>query len=101
MDTDKMPTEWIAMLAFKTRKVTALSGTVIQTLAALTAAMLLASVSAAKDFFVSSSGSDANPGTESSPFATVGRAQDAIRALPHPIAENVTVSIGSGTYSPS
>ena len=71
---------------------------IARTLVALIAAMLLANVGAARDFFVSSSGSDANAGTEDSPFASIARAQDAIRSLTHPITENIRVTIGDGSY---
>src|SRR5579863_2794209 len=51
-------------------------------------------------FWVSTEGSDANPGTEQKPFLTLHRARDAVRALP-PLAfkdQDVRVYIKEGTY---
>ncbi|MDH7504119.1 MAG: hypothetical protein QHJ82_15585, partial [Verrucomicrobiota bacterium] len=42
---------------------------------------LLALCTATADFHVSPAGSDSNPGTASSPFATLERARDAVREL--------------------
>ncbi|NLV43907.1 MAG: right-handed parallel beta-helix repeat-containing protein [Candidatus Hydrogenedentes bacterium] len=42
---------------------------------------ILSTISAQADFHVSPTGSDTNPGTESSPFLTLERARDAIRSL--------------------
>ena len=53
------------------------------------------------DFFVSTGGSDTNPGTQTQPFATLQRARNAIRELKKssnlPKA-GVTVWIKAGTY---
>ena len=51
--------------------------------------------------YVSADGSDANPGTEARPFATIERARDAIRGMKTdgaPPAGGVTVWIRGGTY---
>ena len=51
------------------------------------------------NFFVSTTGNDTNPGTKDAPFATVGRAQQAVRSL---VAKGldwpVIVHIRNGTY---
>ncbi len=47
-------------------------------------------------FYVSPSGSDSNPGTEGSPFATVSRARDAVRSLEKD--SPVTVYLRGGRY---
>lgn len=51
------------------------------------------------EYYVAINGKDSNPGTKSRPFATIGRARNAIRKLPHPIKENIVVWLGGGTYS--
>jgi hypothetical protein len=48
----------------------------------------------ASDLYVSPSGSDTNSGTKACPLATMGKARDAARTLPHP----VTVHLDGGTY---
>ena len=50
----------------------------------------------AATFFASPSGSDANPGTESRPFATLARAQSAVRGAK--AGGPVTVNLRGGTY---
>ena len=66
--------------------------------------MALASQSAAATFFVATNGSNANPGTEANPFATLERARDVIRqhrssgSLP---AGGITVEVRGGTYERS
>ena len=50
-------------------------------------------------FYVAPGGSDENPGTQAAPFATIRRAQEAVRALgAKGLAEDVTVVLGGGTY---
>jgi Right handed beta helix region len=62
----------------------------------LQAAVSGQSVSAAT-YYVSPGGNDANPGTESSPFQTFGKAQTVVRSIPK--NEATTVYIRKGTYS--
>lgn len=51
-------------------------------------------------FFVSTTGSDSYPGTESQPFATLTKARDHIRNLiPAGLEQDVKVMIRGGTYS--
>ena len=51
------------------------------------------------DFFVAPGGSDANPGTAERPFATIGRARDAVRRkIAAGLQGDVAVAIGGGTY---
>ncbi len=69
----------------------------------LAAGLLLASVSlpvqAATIFTISPTGSDANPGTDSQPFATLERARDAVRALQRPLPQGgVAIEVHAGTY---
>jgi len=49
----------------------------------LLATLGLSGAVANADFFVSPTGSDANPGTKSNPFATLEAARDAVRTLKH------------------
>ena len=51
------------------------------------------------EFFVAPDGDDANTGTFSDPFRTPGRAQQAVRALPRPLAGPVTVFLRPGSYA--
>jgi hypothetical protein len=64
--------------------------------ASLLLLLALASSAMAAEFFVSSDGDDAAPGTHHAPFATLARAQQAAR--PHAGKEPVHVIIGGGTY---
>ncbi len=66
-----------------------------------TALAFATTASLAADFYVTPNGSDANPGTQTQPFATLERARDAIRALKKagPLKEPVTVWLGGGTYT--
>ena len=49
--------------------------------------------------YVATDGDDANPGTREEPFATLGRARDAVRAkLAAGVEEDVTVLLRDGTY---
>ncbi|MDF2923464.1 MAG: hypothetical protein K0R57_2378 [Paenibacillaceae bacterium] len=53
-----------------------------------------------KSYYVSPTGSDANPGTEAQPFATVTRARDVIRQFNGNMDGDTTVYIREGTYTP-
>ena len=61
----------------------------------------LSSCTPQADFYVAVNGDDANPGTQSKPFATVARARDAVcqlkKAEPQR-AKPIIVLIGGGTY---
>jgi hypothetical protein len=53
----------------------------------------------AADFYVATGGSDANPGTQEKPFATIARARDAVRAMiARGLTKDLTVVIRGGTY---
>lgn len=52
----------------------------------------------AADFFVSPAGDDTGDGSRGRPFATLERARDAVRQLPRPQAERVTVWLRGGNY---
>ena len=54
----------------------------------------------AETFFVATDGSDANPGTEAKPFATLEGARDAVRELKQtaPDSKSVAVVVRGGTY---
>ena len=52
----------------------------------------------APTFYVSPSGNDANPGTAAKPFASLGRARDAVRALCANAADDIVVELANGTY---
>ncbi len=63
------------------------------------AAILTASARAA-EFYTSPNGDDSSPGTKSRPFATIGRAQKAVRTLKSAgtLTEPVTVHLLDGVY---
>ena len=61
------------------------------------AVTMIACVSARADFYVSPKGSDLNPGTKGKPFATLERAQEAVRARKLP-SGGVTVWLRGGDY---
>jgi len=50
------------------------------------------------DLFVAVNGSDANPGTEAKPFATLARARDVVRELKRTETGPLTVLVRGGTY---
>jgi len=52
----------------------------------------------AAQFYVATTGSDSNPGSESSPFLTFERARDAVRARKLAGKEGVTVNVADGMY---
>ncbi len=54
--------------------------------------------SAQLEFYVSTSGDDTNPGTKEKPFATLTRAQDAVRQLKQTVQGAMTVLVRAGTY---
>jgi len=59
----------------------------------------IAAACGAKEFHVAPGGGDENPGAQAAPFATIRRAQEAVRALgAKGLAEDVTVVLGGGTY---
>jgi hypothetical protein len=64
------------------------------------AVVITACRAAASTFYVAPNGSDANPGTDAKPFATLGHARDEIRRLRHEnsLADSVTVQVGGGAY---
>jgi len=58
-----------------------------------------AAVALAAEFHVAPAGSDTNPGTEAAPFATLGRAREAVRQqVRQGLDGNVTVWMAEGTY---
>ena len=65
----------------------------------LAAFLLLNCAALAEDFYISPAGRDTNPGTQSAPFATPGRAMEAVRALAASGLKNdVRVTFDAGTY---
>jgi hypothetical protein len=55
--------------------------------------------SAKADFYVATNGADSNPGTTGAPFATLGRARDAVRKLVSAgLTRNILVVIRGGRY---
>jgi hypothetical protein len=61
---------------------------------------IVCSICAGKVFYVATDGSDANPGTEVEPFATIVRARDAVRKYKEQKDEgDITVFIRGGTYT--
>jgi|GEM_PF-755009 len=57
-----------------------------------------ASAAAAGDLYVSPSGSDANPGTEERPLATLAKARDIVRTMNADMTRDITVYLRGGTY---
>jgi len=49
-------------------------------------------------FYVSPSGSDDNPGTESAPFLTITAARDAVRAINGSMSGDICILLRGGTY---
>jgi len=63
------------------------------------ATVFVSGAEAAAVFHVSRRGSDADPGTQARPFATIARAQKAVRKrIAAGLKDNVTVMIGVGVY---
>ena len=62
------------------------------------AILLVEQVSLGAEFYIAPNGDDRNAGTESSPFATLERARDAIRSLSSLPQGGVTVWIRGGDY---
>jgi hypothetical protein len=62
------------------------------------AAANAAAAPAAIVFHVSPSGSDAGSGSEAQPFATLARAQQAVRAATATMSQNVVVDVAAGNY---
>lgn len=78
-----------------------------QALTVTAAALALALSAAAREsepnrpaptFYVSPRGNDANPGTAAEPFASLGRARDAVRVLCASAADDIVVELANGTY---
>jgi hypothetical protein len=66
---------------------------------AVVAGLLLATTnSVMAAFFVAPDGSDVNPGTSNAPFATLGRARDAVRPLLPAMAGDITIHVAPGDY---
>jgi Malectin domain/Right handed beta helix region len=57
-----------------------------------------ASAAVQATFWVSPTGSDANPGTQAAPFQTVTRARDAVRPLAANMTGDIVVNLRGGTY---
>ncbi len=55
----------------------------------------------AHTFYVSPEGNDDNPGTESRPFQTIGKAQLSVRAINREMAQNISVFLRGGNYAQS
>ena len=69
-------------------------------LAACLLCVCVSSSAVGVEFFVGSDGSDTNPGTSDRPFATLVRAQEALRQrVAQGLDAGVTVWIGKGTYT--
>ena len=69
--------------------------------AALGAALLLSLPTLATELYISTTGTDNNPGTRAKPFATLERARDEARRLKHdgqPPKGGLTIWLGGGDY---
>ena len=72
-----------------------------RSLACVAVGWVLLAIPARGDFFVAPTGSDANSGTKSKPFATLERARDAVRtrkASQSAFREHVTIWLHGGDY---
>ena len=49
-------------------------------------------------FYVAPNGSDANPGTEAKPFATIEKARQAVRAVNKHMTGDIVVVLRGGVY---
>lgn len=65
----------------------------------LTFALSSAGQSPAKELYVSPKGKDSNPGTSESPFRTLKKARDAVRALATDVSGDIVVYLEDGTYT--
>ncbi len=52
----------------------------------------------ATSLYITPSGSDANPGTQTQPFATLAKARDTVRTLNQNMTEDITVYLRDGMY---
>lgn len=57
-----------------------------------------ATTSAQTDLYVSPSGDDKNPGTNSRPFRTIEKARETLRSVNSKMTRNITVYLHGGTY---
>jgi len=64
----------------------------------LSMALLVTAVAWGADFYVATNGHDINPGTREKPFATLARAQQAVREPDKTSAGRVSVLVREGTY---
>jgi hypothetical protein len=64
----------------------------------LTAFLSVGQAGTFKEFYLSPSGSDANPGTKSKPFLTLARARDAVRSVNRQMKGDISVYLRGGTY---
>lgn len=68
-------------------------------LLSLLSCCLACSTALAGDYFVATDGSDAEPGTQERPFATIARARDAVRGMiERGLTKDITVVIRGGNY---
>eukprot|EP01043_Picozoa_sp_COSAG02_P087937 COSAG02_NODE_25127_length_668_cov_1.087873_1_plen_185_part_10 len=84
---------------------TASPGPMLRLLPAVAVLLVLAAMlpvaggtQAAVGFWVATSGSDGNPGGANAPFRTIARAAEAVRVLPRPLHQTVTVHVAAGDY---
>ena len=56
------------------------------------------SLAAQKTFYVAPAGNNDNPGTEAKPFATIGKAREAVRTVNQTMAGDIEVILHAGTY---
>ena len=64
----------------------------------VSAAETVSSSNVWKEFYVSASGNDANPGTKEAPFATIAKAKEAVREVNESMQGDIVVNIAGGTY---
>ncbi len=64
----------------------------------VSAAETVSSSNVWKEFYVSENGNDANPGTKEAPFATIAKAQQAVREVNAGMKGDIVVNIADGDY---
>jgi hypothetical protein len=84
----KIPIVWLTTLLFLTS---------VFTVNPLFSPTVTAAVQAA--YYVSPTGSDTNPGTESSPFQTITKARDVVRTINKDMTGDIFIYLRGGTYN--
>jgi hypothetical protein len=71
----------------------------LKSIVQITAILISCAACFGQDFYVSTSGSDENPGSREKPFLTITRARDAVRELIPQMDQDITVHVAEGDYT--